>query len=401
MRRTCVRLRVVQVVARVARAGPARLDLAEHERLAVGDHEVELAEARAVVAGEHRQPRRSKCSAASSSPRRPSVLRASEAMAACSGRGRNATARGGYEFVAEMSRKCAGRRCARPDAGEAAAGRHAGRRRCGGEARSVRGGTAGDEAARRCEARRRATRRREGARRRDCARRDGGRRGGERCQARRRATRRRDGARRDGGRRDGQTVRGGTAGDEAARGDRRRAGSTGGEANARAAGEGCPQCPASTLGPPGGTNSTIDVSEGKREATRWPRAHASFGAGVPGGAAGRRDRKVESAARCSRSRDRRFVDQGRQSRRSTPRRVRRQRPPARPPPEARGQAGPRPAGHGQTRDAAARDAAAPPRGRPQIRSTPNPITRAITSSRRDRSPVARIAWWEGRCSTKR
>ena len=45
-------LAVVQALPRLARAGAAGLDLDEHERLAVEDDEVQLAEARSVVAGE-------------------------------------------------------------------------------------------------------------------------------------------------------------------------------------------------------------------------------------------------------------------------------------------------------------------------------------------------------------
>ena len=46
-------LGVVQALERLARAEPARLDLAEHERAPVGEHEVELAPARVVVLGQH------------------------------------------------------------------------------------------------------------------------------------------------------------------------------------------------------------------------------------------------------------------------------------------------------------------------------------------------------------
>src|SRR6185436_4930745 len=43
-------LGLAQAVPRIARAGAAGLDLAEHQHLVVGHHEVELAEAGAVVA---------------------------------------------------------------------------------------------------------------------------------------------------------------------------------------------------------------------------------------------------------------------------------------------------------------------------------------------------------------
>ena len=52
IRRTCDCLAPCRLVERLARAEPARLDLAEDERAAVGEHEVELAEARVVVLGE-------------------------------------------------------------------------------------------------------------------------------------------------------------------------------------------------------------------------------------------------------------------------------------------------------------------------------------------------------------
>ena len=46
-------LGLVQALEPLAGADPARLDLAEHERAAVGEHEVQLAPARVVVLGEH------------------------------------------------------------------------------------------------------------------------------------------------------------------------------------------------------------------------------------------------------------------------------------------------------------------------------------------------------------
>jgi hypothetical protein len=46
----------VQAVERLARAEPARLDLAEHERAPVREHEVELAEASLVVLREDGEP---------------------------------------------------------------------------------------------------------------------------------------------------------------------------------------------------------------------------------------------------------------------------------------------------------------------------------------------------------
>ena len=54
--RTCDCLAPCRLVERLTRAEPARLDLAEHERAAVGEHEVQLAEARVVVLGEDGEP---------------------------------------------------------------------------------------------------------------------------------------------------------------------------------------------------------------------------------------------------------------------------------------------------------------------------------------------------------
>ena len=56
MRRTCCALALVQRLPRAAPLGAAAagLDLHEHERRAVEDHEVELAVARAVVARDER-----------------------------------------------------------------------------------------------------------------------------------------------------------------------------------------------------------------------------------------------------------------------------------------------------------------------------------------------------------
>ena len=49
-------LGAVQAVERLTRAEPPRLDLAEDERAAVGEHQVELPEAGVVVLGEHGEP---------------------------------------------------------------------------------------------------------------------------------------------------------------------------------------------------------------------------------------------------------------------------------------------------------------------------------------------------------
>ena len=69
--RTCRRLRSSSVSHGVPEPGPARLDLHEDQRVVAVRDQVELAEPRAVVARDDREPRRSRCAAARSSPRRP------------------------------------------------------------------------------------------------------------------------------------------------------------------------------------------------------------------------------------------------------------------------------------------------------------------------------------------